>query len=538
MHPSNRAWIVLAVVLGLAGPVIGQNTFTVTGPSFADALSGGPPTSPLPSASFDVGSNPSNQLFLAAAPTSGSDAFVTIASTADGCTPGATSVSSSTPVTLFACVNTTNFVRGYYVSLIGISAFGSATIPAIRVPVQVTVVPTGEIKTTPASPINLSSTSLNQAIAVQFVANNGSSGGSDQSACSDSATSSGSGSGSACIASITVDPATPPEGLWMLLSNNCSGVVLVGNTTCTIHVTADPSQLKSSATVGTTFVGHIIIESTHGDRADVVVNFLYSQAAGPALTITSGTSFSGTAGKAFQATLTASGGTQPYTWTATGLPGTLTLNQSTGAISGTPAVGSYPVMVSVQDSLGAMAGPQKVTIDIQASQTTVTQMFPHITDGFDGSIWQSDFLLLSNNSAAVTVQLIFHLDNGVKGLSIIQPNGSNSSVAGISGIVIQPFGSAFYRTLGLTFYQPRGDGLGRDRFHATDPRASRVSQKHCPEVVTRQLLRGLRAARGARHDLHVPVRQHHIHARRSADSDGPGNCQSVGRSGNAQLHGV
>src|SRR5208337_2469735 len=136
-------------------------------------------------------------------------------------------------------------------------------------------------------------------------------------------------SDSACIASITADPASPPEGQWMTLTNNCSGVELVGNTTCTIHVTADPTKLKANSTVGTTFVSHVILESTHGDRADVVVNFLYSQAAGPALTITSGTTFSGTAGQVFQATLTASGGTPAYTWSATGLPGTLTLNQST-----------------------------------------------------------------------------------------------------------------------------------------------------------------------------------------------------------------
>jgi hypothetical protein len=451
---SNRAWFVLAVVVGLAGHGNAQNTFTVTGPSFPDSLSGGTPTNPLPSASIDVASNPSNQLFLATAPTSGPDAFVTIASTADGCAPGATSVSSSTPVELFACINTINFVRGNYASLIGISAFGSATIPPIRVPVLVTVVPVGEIKTTPASPISLSSTDLTQSIGVQFVANNGATGGAGQSACTDTTASSGSGSASACVASITADPASPPEGPWMTLTNNCSGVVLVGNTTCTIHVIADPTKLKANSTVGTTFVGHIIVLSTHGDRADVVINFLYSQAAGPALTISSGSSFSGTAGQAFQATLTASGGTPPYTWTATGLPSTLTLTASTGVISGSPAVGTYPIMVSVQDSVGSTVGPQKVTLDIQSSQTTVTQMFPHITDGFDGSVWQSDFLLFNNNSTAVTAQLIFHLDNGVKGLSVIQSNGTNSSVAGISGIVIQPFGSAFYRTSGLAATNP------------------------------------------------------------------------------------
>ncbi|HTC35658.1 MAG TPA: Ig domain-containing protein [Bryobacteraceae bacterium] len=450
---SNRAWFFLAAVLGLTGIVHAQNSFTVTGPSVIDA-SNGAPTNPLPSASFDVSSNPSNQFFEAAVPNSGPDAFVTIAASADQCTlPGATSVSSSTPVMLFACVNTTGLVRGNYASLITITSFGSTSIPSIRVPVQASISPVGEIKTTPASPISLSSTSLNQAIAVQFVANNGASGGSSGSACSDSSAGNGSGSSSACIASITADPAGP-EGQWMTLSNNCPGVVLVGNTTCTIQVTAEPTKLTSAAVVGTTYVGHIIIVSTHGDRADVLVNFTYSQAAGPALTITSGTSFSGTAGQAFQATLTASGGTAPYTWSVTGLPSTLTLNQSTGVISGTPSQGSYPVMVSVQDSVSSTAGPQKVTINIQASQTTVTQMFPHITDGYDGSVWQSDFLLFNTNSAAVTVQLVFHLDNGVKGLSVIQPNGSNSSVAGISGIVIQPFGTAFYRTSGLAATNP------------------------------------------------------------------------------------
>ena len=51
--------------------------------------------------------------------------------------------------------------------------------------------------------------------------------------------------------------------------------------------------------------------------------------------------------------LTASGGTQPYTWSATGLPAGLSINPATGEISGTPSTsGSFSTQVTVTDSYG------------------------------------------------------------------------------------------------------------------------------------------------------------------------------------------
>jgi subtilase family serine protease len=53
-------------------------------------------------------------------------------------------------------------------------------------------------------------------------------------------------------------------------------------------------------------------------------------------------------------TLTASGGTSPYTWSATGLPPGLTLAGSTGVISGTTTTaGTYSVTVTAKDASGA-----------------------------------------------------------------------------------------------------------------------------------------------------------------------------------------
>jgi hypothetical protein len=68
------------------------------------------------------------------------------------------------------------------------------------------------------------------------------------------------------------------------------------------------------------------------------------------LTITSGQPPEATKGEAYSFQFTASGGTSPYNWTATGLPAGLSLSPN-GFLSGTPTIaGSFNVTVTVSDA--------------------------------------------------------------------------------------------------------------------------------------------------------------------------------------------
>ncbi len=72
----------------------------------------------------------------------------------------------------------------------------------------------------------------------------------------------------------------------------------------------------------------------------------------------------GIKGSNYSQTLSVSGGSAPFTWSVTGSPSWLSLNVSTGVLSGKPtASGTYSFTVKVTDSLGNTA-TQGLTIKV------------------------------------------------------------------------------------------------------------------------------------------------------------------------------
>ena len=90
------------------------------------------------------------------------------------------------------------------------------------------------------------------------------------------------------------------------------------------------------------------------------------------VTITSG-NFTGSVSTAFSQTLAATGGTPPYTWTSSTLPGGLNLSP-TGVLSGTPsAPGSSPVTFTATDA-NSQTGSKTITITIALPPAPVTSI--------------------------------------------------------------------------------------------------------------------------------------------------------------------
>ncbi len=103
--------------------------------------------------------------------------------------------------------------------------------------------------------------------------------------------------------------------------------------------------------------------------------------------------------------MTANGGTAPFRWSATGLPPGLSIDPSTGWVSGSPvAVGTYPMTVTATDALGFVES-RSVTFYVSGVPITLTTtalpsgmvgapyaFTPAVTGGTAPYTWQTDRL--------------------------------------------------------------------------------------------------------------------------------------------------
>jgi hypothetical protein len=126
------------------------------------------------------------------------------------------------------------------------------------------------------------------------------------------------------------------------------------------------SGTPAASATGTVSVTFTVTDSTQptAQTASAKLNITISAAQSNGLTITTTSLPAGTVGDSYSSSITASGGTTPYTFSATGLPTGLAI-ASTGAITGTPAasaVGTTAVTFTVTDSTQPTA--QTATADI------------------------------------------------------------------------------------------------------------------------------------------------------------------------------
>jgi|GEM_PF-2010260 len=156
--------------------------------------------------------------------------------------------------------------------------------------------------------------------------------------------------------------------LWSISSGSLPpGLVLTGSTGT---ISGQPSTAGNY-----TFTAKVQDSSSPSQSTTQSLSISVGQTAG-ALKISTSSLPAGQTGAAYSASLNASGGTAPYTWSLAsgGLPAGLSLSASSGAISGTPTTaGASSFTVKVSDAAGNSA-TQPLSIQINAQSTSALQI--------------------------------------------------------------------------------------------------------------------------------------------------------------------
>ncbi len=204
----------------------------------------------------------------------------------------------------------------------------------------------------------------------------------------DSLTQSGSQAYSITIANVlTIGPATLPNGtISTAYTQQLTATGGTGAIGWAVTAGALPGGLTLGPTSGAitgapTAAGAFTFTVTATDSLSQTGSRVYALTVNGVLTITPSSLPSGTINTAYSQQLTASGGTGAIGWTvsAGALPGGLTLNPTTGAITGTPtAAGSFNFTVTATDSL-TQTGAQGYSLTIANALTIGPASLPNGT---------------------------------------------------------------------------------------------------------------------------------------------------------------
>jgi uncharacterized protein with beta-barrel porin domain/carbon monoxide dehydrogenase subunit G len=172
--------------------------------------------------------------------------------------------------------------------------------------------------------------------------------------------------------SATVAANSSANPITLNLSGGAATSVAVSSAPSHGSATASGTSITYTPTAGYSGADSFTYTATNasGTSSPATVSLTVSA---PTLSVAPATLGAGTSGSAYSATLSATGGSAPYTYAITSgsLPTGLSLNTSTGVISGTPTTdGTSNLTVTVTDANGA-TGSQPYSITIAAVPITV-----------------------------------------------------------------------------------------------------------------------------------------------------------------------
>jgi uncharacterized protein (TIGR03118 family) len=164
----------------------------------------------------------------------------------------------------------------------------------------------------------------------------------------------------------------------------------------------------------------------------------------------------GNIGTAYSQTLAVTGGTAPYSnWTVTNgsLPPGLSLNSTTGTISGTPAAvgGTFSFTLTVTDSAHTAGfGSFQITIQQPSASTPLARVggFAQVASGGG---WKTTMTLVNLSASTVNAQLNLYVDNGSPAtMPLTFPEFGSSMTASSVNLTLSPFGSVVVQTAAST----------------------------------------------------------------------------------------
>ncbi len=172
--------------------------------------------------------------------------------------------------------------------------------------------------------------------------------------------------------------------------------------------------------------GRYIYEVVDGTGAPLsVVSFTPTGAGRP--TILTDSLAKGIVGVAYSATLSATPGTggKAITWSASGLPDGLTLNETTGAISGTPrAAGTYSVAVTASEEGGGIAG---ATFTLLVRETVIN------TESLPNALLNAEYSAALSATGAVDGAITWSASGLPDGLTLNETTGAISGTPTAQG---------------------------------------------------------------------------------------------------------